>query len=121
MEIIIEGIKPCSYYQYLTTNRYRRKYITKKGREYKEAVEDIFVAYMEDKEMIKGNCKLDIVFYFNNKRKNDLDNFIKPVMDFMSDIIYEDDKLVVDLRIRKYVIDKHSPSKIIINVEPLTD
>ncbi len=101
------NIKPLSYYMYLTQNKYR-KYITKKGRVYKEEIEKILIKSMEDKQIINEECKIYIEFYFDNKRKNDVDNFTKPILDFMSGIVYEDDKLVVDLHIKKF-FDKDNP------------
>ena len=118
MEFIID-IKPLSYYSYMKQNKFR-KYISKSGRKYKEELQKAFKESMVDNEIIDKPCKLDIVFYFDNKRKNDLDNFAKPIMDAMSEIVYTDDSLVVDLRVRKYG-DEHSniSSKIIIYVKPI--
>lgn len=93
-------ILPVSYYQYLSMNRYR-KYITNKGRVYKETIETQLKKFMEDKEIITGNCEITIELGFNNKRKNDLDNFAKPILDCMSNIIYNDDKQVTTLILSK--------------------
>lgn len=93
-------IHPLSYYQYLTQNKYR-KYITTKGRKYKEDLHCIFIEYMKDKEIIKGKVKVIMKFSFSNKRKNDLDNFIKPLLDCMSGIIFEDDRQVYQLEVSK--------------------
>ena len=99
-----------------------RKYISKSGRKYKETLQQIFKEQMKNHTMIDKVCKLDIVFYFSNKRKNDLDNFAKPIMDAMNEIVYVDDSLVVDLRVRKYG-DEHSSitGKVIIYVEPINE
>lgn len=105
------SINPLSYYQYLTQNRFR-KYITKRGREYKRIIEDILSIFMIDKKVITGDCSVTLEFYHNNKRKNDVDNFAKPILDFMSDIIYVDDKQVIELHIyKKY--DKENPRIVI--------
>ena len=111
-------INAMSYYKYLSMNKYR-KYITKDGKEYKETLETKFKERMKNEKIIEENCSVDLVFYFNNRRKNDVDNFAKPILDAMSEIVYVDDKLIVDLRIRKY----YSPSstgRIIININPIT-
>lgn len=112
MEIVIDT-KPISYYQYLKQNRYR-KYISKKGREYKEKLEEELFACMINKDIIDEDCKVDIKLYFNTKHKHDVDNFAKPILDCMSEIVFTDDKLVVDLRVRKYYSDS---CKIIISAE----
>ena len=120
MEFIID-ITPLSYYSYMKQNKFR-KYISKNGRKYKEDLQKIFKEGMKNNEIIDKHCKLDIVFYFNNKRKNDLDNFAKPIMDAMNEIVYVDDSLVVDLRVRKYGDDYSAiKGKIIIYVKHLNE
>ena len=116
MEIVFD-IKPISYYTYLKQNRYR-KYISKEGKEYKRIIEDKLTDIMKDKLIIEENCKVDIDLYFNTKHKHDVDNYAKPILDFMSEIVFTDDRLVVDLRVRKY----HSANspKIIIYVKSLS-
>ena len=94
-------IRPLSYYAYLKQNKYR-KYITKKGREYKEILENHFKEYMENIEIIDENCKVYVELYFDNKRRVDVDNFCKPILDCMSEIVYTDDCLVTDLHIKKF-------------------
>lgn len=103
-----------SYYTYLSQNRYR-KYITTKGRVYKEAVENALVDGMVGKEILKENIKVTMDFYINNQRKNDIDNFVKPMLDFMGEIVFVDDRQVVDLHVRKFY-DKENP-RVIITVE----
>lgn len=94
-------IKGLSYYKYLTHNRYR-KYITREGREYKDKLETEFKRCMADKPIISTTCIVDIVFYFNTKYAHDLDNYAKPILDCMNDIVFNDDRQVVDLRVRKF-------------------
>ena len=99
MEIVI-GINSISYYQYLRQNKFR-KYITKEGRKYKEIVEDIFKDVMKDKLISDWECRVSVCFNFDTKHKHDIDNYIKPLLDFMSEIVFTDDKLVVCLIIQK--------------------
>lgn len=115
-EIIIEPIVLLSYYQYLSFNKYR-KYITVKGRIYKNTIEEQLIEYMKDKEILKNDIKVSIEFYFNNKRKNDIDNYAKPILDFMSDIMYNDDRQIIELNVKKFY-DKDNP-RIIIKVEKI--
>ena len=70
-------IKPISYYQYIKQTK-NRKYITPKGKEYKELIETEMKKYMEKNKIEKieyGDVFTSIELYFDNKRKNDLDNF----------------------------------------------
>lgn len=108
-------VSPLSYYQYLHQNRFR-KYISKKGREYKELLQTEFNKVMEGTPIYKEDCKVSMIFYFNNKRKNDLDNFAKPVLDCMSGIIFLDDRQVIELHLKKFVVHKDIKPKIIIEI-----
>jgi crossover junction endodeoxyribonuclease RusA len=113
MDITI-NIIPISYYQYLSQNKFR-KYITPKGRDYKRRIEEKLSEMMMDKEIINGNIRVTLQFFFNNKRKNDIDNYAKPILDFMSDIVYVDDRQIIELNLKKFY-DKENP-RIVIKVE----
>ncbi len=66
---------------------------------------------------VNNNKKVKvIILYFTNKRKNDCDNFIKPILDSGSNTLYTDDCLITDLRVRKYLGAK---SFFIIKVNPI--
>ena len=56
----------------------------------------------------------EIELFFNNKRKNDVDNFAKPILDCMSEIVYIDDRQIVELTVKKFYY-KTNP-RIIINI-----
>lgn len=120
MEIIITEIDPISYYKYMRQAR-NRKYVSKEGREYRQSIEDIFTKYMVDNnlEMFeKGvNIKVEISFTFGNKRKNDLDNFTKVILDCCSDILFFDDCFITDLHIKKNYV-KKTP-KIIVKINKI--
>ena len=120
MEITIH-IQPMSYYAYLSQNKYR-KYITSRGRKYKSIIEDKLSEYMMDKKekFIKTeDIRVSLIFYHDNRRKNDVDNYGKCILDFMSGIIYEDDKQVCELHIYKGY-DKENP-RIEIKVDVVGD
>ena len=113
-------VKCVSYYQYLSINRYR-KYITNRGRIYKDLIETELIDYMEKNNLtiIDKNCKVELFIYLDNKRKNDVDNFIKPILDFMSDIVYTDDRLITKLYVEKYY-DKENP-RVLIKCQVIED
>jgi crossover junction endodeoxyribonuclease RusA len=113
MNLTIQII-PISYYVYLSQNKYR-KYITARGREYKQQIEDKLSDFMVDKKIKTEDIKVSLVFYHNNRRKNDIDNYAKPILDFMSDIVYKDDRQIIELNIKKFY-DKYNP-RIVIHVE----
>lgn len=57
---------------------------------------------------IQKDITVDIVLYFGDKRKRDIDNFNKLWMDSLEGIVYEDDKQIQELHtIKSY--DKQDP------------
>lgn len=53
-----------------------------------------------------GVLRVQLDFYLGNNRRVDLDNLAKAVQDGMNKIVYGDDLQVVDLHLRKFVMDK---------------
>jgi len=51
--------------------------------------------------MIDGPCNVSLVFRLNHKRRVDLDNLSKAVLDGCNGIIWTDDKWVTELHLRK--------------------
>ena len=113
-------IVPLSYYQYLSQNRHR-KYITKQGRVYKEAIEQIAKDVMkeQDEGIMTDKLYVSMKFVFSNKRQNDLDNYAKPILDCLSNIIFIDDRQVYKLVCEKK--DGQKKSYIDIDILPYTD
>lgn len=58
-------------------------------------------------EPMKGPLYVELDLFFKDKRKRDLDN-VKGLIDALTGILWEDDSLIVELRIRKF-IDKDNP------------
>ena len=77
-----------------------------RGREYKEAAK--WRIFSQGRyEQIKGDVSLFIRAYPPDKRKRDIDNILKPLLDVLTTAgIYKDDSQVTDLRIQKF-----NPSK----------
>jgi Holliday junction resolvase RusA-like endonuclease len=63
-----------------------------------------------------GNVKLTIDIYISDKRRRDLDNFAKILLDSLKDIVFEDDSKVFELHMRKFI--GAAIDKIIIDIEP---
>lgn len=105
VHIKIKGTPP-------TTNTlYRRHgniiYMTTQGKEYKE------MCQWEAKSQYKGKPKdglisVTVEFYFKDKLKRDLDNFLKIILDSCTGMLWEDDSQIVELTLRKFV-DKQNP------------
>jgi len=76
-----------------------RMLISKKGREYRKAVADEIILQKGNKHL-KGKIKLTIEAWRPDNRKRDLDNLLKAPLDALTHAgVYEDDQLIVDLRI----------------------
>ena len=76
-----------------------RMLISKKGREYRKAVADQILIQKGNKHY-KGKIKLTIEAWRPDNRKRDLDNLLKAPLDALTHAgVYEDDQLIVDLRI----------------------
>lgn len=84
-----------------------RRFLTKEGKATKEII-GLEILSQRTTEVIKGDVALGIVFYFDNKRKNDIDNRLKALLDCMTGILYEDDSQIKELHVyKKY--DKENP------------
>ena len=79
-----------------------RKILSNRGRKYKEA------AWLQllsgpRRERLQGDVALFIRAYPPDKRKRDLDNILKPILDVLTTAgVYKDDSQVIDLRIQKF-------------------
>jgi crossover junction endodeoxyribonuclease RusA len=62
--------------------------------------------------IIKENIALSIDLYFGTKRKCDIDNFNKLVLDSLTGIMYEDDSQIYELTLRKFY-DKETPRVVV--------
>ena len=114
--IILNEIPP-------STNHYKAQrwngkhiqwYITKKGKEFKEMIKNLDYKWKITTKPIKMNIKL----FFPTKRRQDIDNYNKVLLDSLQGIIYEDDNQIVDLRVKKFY-EKNKP-KTIIRIEELS-
>lgn len=79
-----------------------RTYMTKEGSDCKESYQ------WEIKSQYKGKPLLDpisvvIELYWKDKRKRDVDNFNKLILDAGSGILWEDDSQITELIIRKFI------------------
>lgn len=73
--------------------------ISKPGRDYRKAVCDQILIQRGAKHYSK-KVKVTIAAYRPDERKRDLDNLLKAVLDALKHAgVYEDDSLIVDLRI----------------------
>jgi crossover junction endodeoxyribonuclease RusA len=55
-----------------------------------------------------GDLTVTVTLFFGNRRKRDIDNQLKLILDALTGIVWTDDKQIVDLRIVK-AYDKPQP------------
>jgi Holliday junction resolvase RusA-like endonuclease len=85
-------------------------YTPKRIKDWQQAVSvtAMFAMFDLSLETQQGDLACELVFVRGDRRKVDLDNLSKAVLDAMNGIVYEDDKQIVDLRLRKFY-SKESP------------
>ena len=90
-----------------TYNRQGRKYITARGKEWREYIQ-FSLKSLVNKGLIKplGEARPLLVsyeFHFKGKRRRDWDNPIKPLQDSMQGILFKDDEQILGSdRVRRY-------------------
>jgi len=94
-----------------TNHLYRKSargiYMTEQGRCLKRSYW-IEVKQQYKESPIQGDVFLDIKLFFGDKRKRDIDNHCKIVLDSMNEIVYEDDSQIKKMHIEKFY-DKIKP------------
>ena len=77
--------------------------ISKQGREFKVRASNFFSKeFLEDKPY-ECMLKIKIELRFKDKRRRDIDNFNKGLLDSMSGIVYKDDCQIEEMNIKKYI------------------
>jgi len=81
-----------------------RKILSKRGREYKK---EVAVLLLNEDRSVTGRVEVYIDAFPPDKRKRDIDNIIKPLLDCLTDAsVWGDDSQVDVLRIRRKEITK---------------
>lgn len=86
--------------------------ISVKGREFKKFLINAFESKNIPK--IEGVIGMDIEYFFKDRRNRDIDNYQKILIDCMKDILFEDDKMIYNLNLKKNIGCKFN--KIIIKI-----
>ena len=103
-----------------SVNKYYRSWqgrvlISKEGRAFKKNVELLLSNY----EKVYGKIKLTIILYFKDKRKRDLDNYNKVLIDCLKNKLFEDDDQIYQLYMEKHI--NCGYEKICVKVDKLED
>ena len=81
----------------------RGGYTPARTKSWQDAVSTAAWFAMQGKDKLVGDLAVELDFYLPNKRRVDIDNLSKGVLDGMNGIVYDDDCKVVDLYLHKRV------------------
>lgn len=103
-----------------TVNTYWRRsgrniHISKRGRKYRQAVIDAIEPLSI--EMMTGRLAVAVMAYMPDKRRRDIDNILKSLLDSMNHAgVFEDDEQIDRLLVQRCGIDK--PGRVEVLVKP---
>ncbi|MCI5969153.1 RusA family crossover junction endodeoxyribonuclease, partial [Helicobacter sp.] len=98
MVIKLLNISPPSVNHYWLGSGYHR-YISKSGIEFKRA---LALSAKASKVIItKKQVRLSIIWHKKDKRRRDIDNILKPILDALNGIAYYDDSQVTELFVKR--------------------
>lgn len=113
MEITLLGTPRTTnkVYKSRVLGRFASVYMSQEGKDLKESYQ--WQAKSQWKlPVITGDVRLSVDLYFGTKRKCDIDNFNKLVLDSLTGIVYEDDSQIQELTLRKFY-DKQNPRVVV--------
>lgn len=84
-------------------SRFMTKKWKQKKQEYVEAFQDSYTLWITTQPII-----LEVIIYHWDKRKRDIDNYNKILLDAMEGIVYEDDSQIIEMTTKKFY-DKERP------------
>jgi crossover junction endodeoxyribonuclease RusA len=112
--IELEEVPPTvnTIWRHRVIGKFASVYLTQKGKQFKERL-----AEKVPKDLIptEKECKVHINLTFPDKRKRDIDNYSKGILDAFNKKIYKDDSQIIELHIVKNY-EKNKPN-IFITVE----
>ena len=86
----------------LWINKPSGRYKSKRGKIFENLACDELKKQFRYKPLTSG-LKVHISLYFKDKRKRDIDNYNKAILDSMTEIVYEDDSQIEELNVKKLV------------------
>lgn len=82
-----------------------RRFLTSEGNATKEDYA-IQAKTQFRKPLITGDIALNITFTFSDRRKHDIDNCLKGLLDSMTGVLWKDDSQIIELHVFKEIGDK---------------
>ena len=86
----------------LWVNKPSGRYKSKKGKIFEETARSELKNQFRCKPLA-GSLEVRIWLYFKDKRKRDIDNYNKGILDAMTNIVYNDDSQIEELNIKKMI------------------
>ena len=96
--MLIIPIMACSVNKYYRSWK-GRVLISKDGKEFKNELE----LHLTNYQKILGKIKLNIILHFKDKRKRDVDNYAKVLIDCLKNKLFEDDDMIYKLYMEKHI------------------
>jgi crossover junction endodeoxyribonuclease RusA len=118
VKLVFEGEPKSTQHIYRSAcrGRFPTTYMTREGKLIKEGYRWEARAQWRQRAL-KGELYVAVEFYFATRRRRDLDNQNKLILDALSGIVYEDDSQVAELTLRRR-FDKDNP-RIEISIWPV--
>ena len=105
-------------YKHICRGKFSTVYMDKKCKDIKE-IYTYEARQQWDRDIIKGDIKLNIRLFFGTKRVSDWDNFNKLFTDSLTGIVWVDDSQIQQAHVSKH-FDKSRP-RIEIDIEEMVD
>ena len=101
IELEINEIPPTinNYYGHRVCGKHAIKFLSHKGRDFKARIKEL--ATQSKQEKLEGDLFMIIELQFPTKRKADIDNYCKALLDALTGVFYEDDSQITELNITK--------------------
>lgn len=90
--------KPISVNHAYAQSRQGRRFLTKEGKAYKE-----MIGWAAEKDSISDPCYMRYTFGFKDKRRRDVDDYVKLAQDALSGIWYNDDSQIMGIYADKVI------------------
>jgi len=74
------------------------KYVTHAAKDYRSTVENIILKEYPNFHPLEGDLQIAVLIHPANRRKEDIDNRLKPLLDALQGVLYEDDAQIKTLR-----------------------
>lgn len=100
-------------YRMTCRGKYASVYMSKEGKELKESYQWQIKNQYKGKPL-SGSLKIDVKLFFGTKRKNDIDNFSKILLDSFTGFIWIDDSQIMEAHYEKNYDKNHGRIEVII-------